>query len=72
MKKTVLLALLGLTNTAEAENMETEIDNIVNLREYVALSKDLSSDDENEMNDFDQQVEAEAAQALAAEEVASA
>lgn len=53
MKKTVLLALLGLTHTAEAENMETEIDNIVNLKEYVALSKDLSSDDDAEMNEFD-------------------
>ena len=61
MKKSVLIALLGLSSTAEAESMETEIDNIVNLEDYVELSHDLSSDDEEEMNEFDRQVEAEEA-----------
>jgi hypothetical protein len=37
MKKSVLFALLGLTSNAEAENMETEIDNIVDLKEFIAL-----------------------------------
>jgi len=40
--------------------METEIDNIVNLKEYVALGAEVSSDDEAEMREFDKEAEAEA------------
>lgn len=52
-----MLALLGLTR-ANKEETDNSIDTFDELMTFVGIDQDMSSDDEEEMNEFDVAMEA--------------